>query len=38
MVAGALTLADLYDGIHPSAVANEKVGGAWLDAIEPLLQ
>src|SRR5262249_10705260 len=28
-----LTLADLYDGVHPTEEAHAKVAGVWLDAL-----
>jgi lysophospholipase L1-like esterase len=32
-----LTLADLYDGIHPTRAGHDKVANAWLEVLEPLL-
>jgi lysophospholipase L1-like esterase len=36
-VNGALAVSDLYDGIHPSREAADKVGDAWLSVLTPLL-
>lgn len=36
-VNAALGLADLYDGIHPSREAHDKVADAWLGVLQPLL-
>jgi lysophospholipase L1-like esterase len=36
-VNGALTVADLYDGIHPTREAHDKIGDAWLSVLMPLL-
>jgi acyl-CoA thioesterase I len=36
-VNGALTVADLSDGIHPTRQAHDKVGDAWLAVLQPLL-
>jgi lysophospholipase L1-like esterase len=36
-VNGALQVADLYDGIHPSRAAHDQVADAWLEVLEPLL-
>lgn len=36
-VNAALTIGDLYDGIHPTREAHDKVGDAWLGVLQPLL-
>jgi hypothetical protein len=36
-VNAALGVDDLYDGIHPSREAHDKVGDAWLGVLQPLL-
>lgn len=36
-VNAALTVSDLYDGIHPTREAHDKVGDAWLGVLQPLL-
>jgi len=36
-VYSVLELSDLYDGIHPSREAHDKVGDAWLEVLLPLL-
>ena len=33
----ALTVTDLYDGIHPTREAHDKVADAWLVVLAPLL-
>jgi lysophospholipase L1-like esterase len=33
----ALTVADLYDGIHPNATGHQEIGDAWLSVLTPLL-
>jgi lysophospholipase L1-like esterase len=33
----ALTVADLYDGIHPNATGQVRIGDAWLSVLTPLL-
>jgi lysophospholipase L1-like esterase len=32
-----LTVADLYDGIHPNATGHDKIGDTWLSVLTPLL-
>jgi lysophospholipase L1-like esterase len=36
-VNAALTVSDLYDGIHPTRAAHDKVADAWLSVLRPLL-
>jgi lysophospholipase L1-like esterase len=36
-VNAALTVVDLYDGIHPTREAHDKIGNAWLGVLQPLL-
>jgi lysophospholipase L1-like esterase len=36
-VNGALQVADLYDGVHPTRAAHDQVADAWLAVLDPLL-
>jgi hypothetical protein len=36
-VNSVLTTADLYDGVHPTEVAHDKVAQVWFDALTPIL-
>lgn len=36
-VASVLTTADLYDGVHPTEAAHDKVAQVWFDALTPIL-
>lgn len=36
-VNAALTVADLYDGIHPTREAHDKIATAWLGVLQPML-
>jgi lysophospholipase L1-like esterase len=36
-VSAVLTVSDLYDGIHPTQAAADKVAQVWFDALAPIL-
>jgi lysophospholipase L1-like esterase len=36
-VRSVLTVSDLYDGVHPTEVAHDKVAQVWFDALKPIL-
>ena len=36
-VASVLTVSDLYDGIHPTQAAADKVAQVWYNALAPIL-
>jgi len=36
-VEAILTVADLYDGVHPDAAAHDRIADVWYDALRPRL-
>ena len=36
-VGKALTVGDLYDGVHPTEAAADKAAQVWFDALKPVM-